>query len=119
MENKISKNNLGEINFVDSNNNTKIYEIVLPDLEKFPPDIYANSVVVNNTPVESTFIFSSIQVPIHEYQFPKKNKIEARVVAKIVKPVQVAEGFLLAFQNNWEKFKEQSAVNPSDDKGKK
>lgn len=96
---------IGELNYIGEDGKTKQYIFVLPQLDKLPRDIYANQVTITNSPTEFTLLFTRIQPPIKENQFPEGNLIETNVVAKIVLPIPIVEPFINALQENWDNFK--------------
>ncbi len=96
---------IGEMKYIDDEGKEKEYIFTLPSLDKLPNDIYANQVVVHHTFSEFTLLFSRVQAPIKENQFPKDKYIEVPVVARIVLPPQVVESLVKALSGNYENYK--------------
>lgn len=96
---------IGELNFIGEDGKAKKYIFVLPKLNNLPQDVYANQITITNSPTEFTLLFTRIQQPIKENQFPEEgNLIEANVVAKIVLPIPIIEPLIAALQENWANF---------------
>lgn len=105
MNKDIKNIGIGELNYIGEDGKTKKYIFVLPKLENLPQDIYANQITITNSPTEFTLLFTRIQPPIKDNQFPEEgNLIETNVVAKIVLPISVIEPLITALQENWVNF---------------
>ncbi len=79
------------------------YKLVLPPIEKMPPDIYSNHMVVSHGPHEFTLYFSRMEAPTSMHQLPQESDIiELPVYAKIIIPLTLMRSVIRALQQNLE-----------------